>query len=73
MEMACKDGMDIINISLGNSMFSLETPEAVWASKLVDMGKIVVASQGILSYNSNKEMMEDQDYGILPLLEYILK
>ncbi|KAJ1912718.1 hypothetical protein H4219_005495 [Mycoemilia scoparia] len=50
MEMAYKDGMDIISLSLGVDGWS-ENPTAIVASKLVKKGVIVVAASGNFGTN----------------------
>ncbi|KAJ3314247.1 hypothetical protein HDU76_002445 [Blyttiomyces sp. JEL0837] len=46
MEMAYRDGMNVLNLSIGGSSEWPEYPEARVAARLVERGMVVVASQG---------------------------
>ena len=46
MEMALADGMDILNMSIGSAFTWPQYPTAMAASRLVNMGMVVVASIG---------------------------
>lgn len=46
MERALRDGMDVLNMSIGSSFQWPQYPTAVAASRLVDRGMVVVASIG---------------------------
>lgn len=46
LERAYLEGMDIINLSLGQNQGWKDAPDAVVASRIADSGVIVVAAQG---------------------------